>query len=107
LKNQSSLLQTINAVTILKFSFENLGKRKVTVVKERVLTEEERRRNEQIKVLRQVFEQIDEDGGGTINAREMDKVLAKLNVKLSQSQLEKMMRDADLNSNIILNYQFN
>ncbi len=107
MKNQSSLLQTINAVTILIFSFENLGKRKVTVVKERVLTEEERRRNEQIKVLRQVFEQIDEDGGGTINAREMDKVLAKLNVKLSQSQLEKMMRDADLNSNIILNYQFN
>jgi len=72
----------------------------VTVVKERVLTEEERRRNDQINVLRQVFEQIDEDGGGSINAREMDKVLAKLNVKLSKSQLEKMMRDADLNSRI-------
>lgn len=70
----------------------------MTVVKERVLTEEERRRNDQINVLRQVFEQIDEDGGGSINAREMDKVLAKLNVKLSKSQLEKMMRDADLNS---------
>jgi Ca2+-binding EF-hand superfamily protein len=70
----------------------------VTVVKERVLTEEERRRNDQINVLRQVFEQIDEDGGGSINAREMDKVLAKLNVKLSKSQLEIMMRDADLNS---------
>ncbi len=72
----------------------------MTVVKERVLTEEERRRNDQINVLRQVFEQIDEDGGGSINAREMDKVLAKLNVKLSKSQLEKMMRDADLNSRI-------
>ncbi len=70
----------------------------MTVVKERVLTEEERRRNDQINVLRQVFEQIDEDGGGSINAREMDKVLAKLNVKLSKSQLEIMMRDADLNS---------
>lgn len=79
-------------------SFENLGKRRVTKVKEVVMTEEERRRNDSINVLRQVFQAIDKDGGGSINAREMDQVLLKLNVNLSRSQLEKMMRDADLNS---------
>jgi Ca2+-binding EF-hand superfamily protein len=52
-------------------------------------------------VLRQVFNYFDNDGSGSINAKEMDKVLSKLNVNLSRSQLEKMMRDCDLDSKTI------
>ncbi len=74
--------------------FENLGRKKVTVVKE--MSEEERRRNEAVNVLRQVFQQIDVDGSGQINAREMDTILKRLNIKLSRNQVEKMMRDANL-----------
>lgn len=51
-------------------------------------------------VLRQVFQTFDRDGSGSINAREMDTVLKKLNVNLSRGQLERMMREADLNSKI-------
>ncbi len=52
-------------------------------------------------MLRQVFNYFDNDGSGSINAKEMDKVLSKLNVNLSRSQLEKMMRDCDLDSKTI------
>jgi Ca2+-binding EF-hand superfamily protein len=55
-------------------------------------------------VLRQVFQYFDKDNSGSINASEMDKVLSKLNVNLSQSQLEKMMKDCDLNSNKLIQY---
>ena len=46
-------------------------------------------------VLRQVFDHFDADKSGMISISELDKVLAKLNVKLSKEQLQKLMRDSD------------
>ena len=50
------------------------------------------------EVLQEVFQYADQDASGTINGREMQRILEKLNVKMSRSQLEKLMRDADLDS---------
>ena len=52
-------------------------------------------------MLRQVFQYFDKDNSGSINASEMDKVLSKLNVSLSRDQLERMMKECDINSNYI------
>lgn len=94
---QLSFQDFVRLMKLPASSFENLGKRKVITVKETTLTEEERRRNDAVNVLRQVFQHFDSDNSGSINAREMDKVLLRLNVNLSKSQLEKLLRDADLN----------
>ena len=56
-------------------------------------------------MLRQVFQYFDKDNSGSINASEMDKVLSKLNVSLSRDQLERMMRECDINSKY-KNYTF-
>jgi Ca2+-binding EF-hand superfamily protein len=46
--------------------------------------------------LQEVFQYADQDASGSINAREMNSILQKLNVNMSRAQLEKMMRNADL-----------
>jgi len=79
----------------------------VTVVKERVLTEEERRRNDQINVLRQVFEQIDEDtsNNGYITAIELKQVLAKIGQNYSERQIQEMIASVDVSGDGRLGFQ--
>ena len=57
---------------------------------------------DQIAVLRQVFDYFDKDKTGQIDASEMDAVLLKLGVKLSKEAFDKMLKDADLDSNYII-----
>ena len=57
---------------------------------------------DQIAVLRQVFDYFDKDKTGQIDASEMDAVLLKLGVKLSKEAFDKMLKDADLDSNYLI-----
>ena len=46
-------------------------------------------------VLRQVFDYFDNDKSGSINIREMDQILKKLDIKLSQDGYNQLMKEFD------------
>ena len=78
---------------------------KASATKKEGISKQEKDRNEVIGVLRQVFEFFDADKTGRVNSNEFDRVLSKLNVKISREAYQKMLRDNDLDSkiSIILN----
>ena len=51
-----------------------------------------------VRVLRQVFDYFDADKSGKINSNEFDRILSKLNVKLSREAYQKILRENDLDS---------
>jgi len=61
--------------------------------------------SEAINILRQVFIYFDADKSGTINVREIDRILEKLNVKLSRDAYSKLMRDVDRNRSRDLDFE--
>ena len=48
------------------------------------------------KLYRQVFDSFDTDKSGTVHTNEMRAILKKLNMKVSEEELAKMMKDADV-----------
>ncbi len=58
-------------------------------------------KDKMLTVLQEVFEYADRDQSGSINGSEMQSILAKLNVNMSRSQLEQLMRSADLDRKLI------
>lgn len=59
------------------------------------LTPEERKRNENIAILRQVFDYFDSDKTGSINSREMDRILQRLDIKLSEQAYNELIKEFD------------
>ena len=47
------------------------------------------------KVLRQVFDYFDNDKSGTINSREMDQILKRLDIRLSNEAYNELLREFD------------
>jgi Ca2+-binding EF-hand superfamily protein len=48
--------------------------------------------------LRQIFDHFDTDKSGRINSSELEKVLEKLNVKLSREAYEQILNEGDRDS---------
>jgi len=61
--------------------------------------------SEAISILRQVFIYFDADKSGTINVSEIDRILAKLNVKLSRDAYSQLMRNVDRNGSRDLDFE--
>lgn len=52
-----------------------------------------------MKVLKEIFDFFDADKTGSINSSELEKVLQKLNVKLSKDAYEQILKEGDNDSN--------
>jgi Ca2+-binding EF-hand superfamily protein len=50
-------------------------------------------------VLRQVFDYFDADKSGSINSRELDNILRRLNVNLSTESYNELLREFDRDGN--------
>ncbi|RNA25655.1 calmodulin [Brachionus plicatilis] len=60
--------------------------------------------SESINILRQVFNYFDADKSGTINVSEIDRILERLNVRLSRDAYQKLMRQVDRNGSRDLDF---
>ena len=58
-----------------------------------------------IAELRETFDLIDRNGSGTISKKELATLFKGLGVLISSSELENMMKDADLNSDGEIDFQ--
>ena len=55
--------------------------------------------------VRQAFRMFDRDGNGTINAQELRHVMINLGEKLSEDEVDEMMREADVDGDGEINYE--
>jgi len=55
--------------------------------------------------VRQAFRMFDKDGSGTVNAQELRNVMINLGEKLSEDEVDEMMREADVDGDGELNYE--
>jgi Ca2+-binding EF-hand superfamily protein len=53
-------------------------------------------------VLKEIFDHFDADQTGRINSSELEKVLEKLNVKLSKEAYDQILKEGDRDSKIYL-----
>ncbi|XP_074657220.1 neo-calmodulin-like [Tubulanus polymorphus] len=65
----------------------------------------ERAQPEDIKEMQQAFNVFDKDGDGYITAEELKSVLGGLGEKLSDSDVQEMMKEADLDRDGKINYE--
>ena len=56
-------------------------------------------------VIREAFKVFDSDGNGFINASELRQVMMNLGEKLSEEEVEMMIREADTNGDGLVNYE--
>ena len=59
---------------------------------------------EEVKDLRQQFQEIDTDGSGMMSASELTEVIKKCNLKISQHDIEEMIKEVDYHGNGKINY---
>lgn len=55
--------------------------------------------------IREAFEVFDKDGNGFISAQELRQVMASLGEKLSEEELDEMMREADVDGDGQINFE--
>ena len=55
--------------------------------------------------IREAFRIFDRDGNGLISANELRQIMANLGEKLTDEELDEMMREADLNGDGHIDYQ--
>jgi len=55
--------------------------------------------------VRQAFRMFDKDGSGTVNAQELRHVMMNLGEKLSEDEVDEMMREADVDGDGEINYE--
>ena len=55
--------------------------------------------------IRDAFEVFDKDGNGFISAQELRQVMASLGEKLSEEELDEMMREADVDGDGQINFE--
>jgi len=55
--------------------------------------------------VRQAFRMFDRDGNGTVNAQELRHVMMNLGEKLSEDEVDEMMREADVDGDGEINYE--
>ena len=56
-------------------------------------------------VIREAFKVFDSDGNGFINASELRQVMMNLGEKLSEEEVEMMIKEADTNGDGLVNYE--
>ena len=55
--------------------------------------------------VRQAFKMFDKDGNGTVSASELRRVMMNLGEKLSEEEVDEMMREADIDGDGEINYE--
>ncbi|KAG8919349.1 calmodulin-like 3, partial [Tulasnella sp. 417] len=61
--------------------------------------------NEPEEVIRQTFKAFDKDGDDSINAAELRQIMAAIGQQLSDTEVNEMMRAADINGDGLINYE--
>ena len=57
--------------------------------------------------VKQAFRMFDRDGSGTVSAGELRQVMMNLGEKLTEAEVDEMMREADIDGDGELNYEGN
>ena len=55
--------------------------------------------------VRQAFRMFDKDGSGTVNAQKLRHIMMNLGEKLSEDEVDEMMKDADVDGDGEINYE--
>lgn len=55
--------------------------------------------------VRQAFRMFDRDGNGTVSAGELRRVMMNLGEKLTEAEVDEMMREADIDGDGEINYE--
>ena len=55
--------------------------------------------------VRQAFRMFDRDGSGTVSALELRQVMMNLGEKLTETEVDEMMREADIDGDGEINYE--
>ena len=61
--------------------------------------------NEEISGMKQMFKQFDKDNSGTITINELQKGLEKKGARSTKTELEKMLKEMDVDGNGELDYE--
>ena len=59
---------------------------------------------EELKGLKQQFENMDTDGNGTLDTSELKRIFEKQGIKMDSKQIDKITRQLDLNGSGQVNY---
>lgn len=88
----------------LFFSFFFAGKRSLTLQEVDAIVSKYEFAPESSENLREAFRIFDKDGNGMINASELRHILTNLGEKLTEEEVDEMIREADITGDGQVNY---